>query len=312
MGRYAAASGDRQFWIIMRYTLRFGAFFGIPVRIHLTFPLILVAFGIEGWLRGGWTEALWAVGLVVAVFTCVVLHELGHSLQVRRYGIDVRDIVLLPIGGMARAEKIPEKPRQEIIVAISGPLVNFVLAALLGLVVWLRPGPVDLENDFVINLLAVNIVLGTFNLIPAFPMDGGRILRGLLATRMDYLRATRYARNVGQLIAIAFVVIGFINTKFFMLPLIAVFVFFGAMNEEKMVRVKLNLDGKRAEDFVSVNASDIEDERLRGLPLVQADTPATQLYYFLRRHKLKAAAIANPDGHLIGLVRADDLAARIG
>jgi Zn-dependent protease len=294
----------------MKHTLRFGSFFGIPVRIHFTFPLILLAFGAEGWIRGGWAESLWAVGLVMAVFGCVVLHELGHSLQVRRYGIDVRDIILLPIGGMARAEKIPEDPRQEIIVAISGPLVNFALAALLGLFLWVRANPVDFVHDFALNMLAINIVLGTFNLIPAFPMDGGRILRGLFAMRMDYLKATRYAKNIGQIIAVVFVVIGFVYTKFIMLPIIAVFVFFGAMNEEKMVRVKINLDGKRAGDFVREDASPMQ--RIEGLPVVQADTPATQLYYFLRRHKLKAAAITHPDGHLLGLVSVEDLASGIG
>lgn len=296
----------------MKHTLRFGAFFGIPVRVHFTFPLILLAFGVEGWFRGGWVEALWAVGLVTAVFACVVLHELGHSLQVRRYGIEVRDIVLLPIGGMARAERIPENPRQEIIVAISGPLVNFGLAAIFGLLLWVRREPADLGHDLAFNLLAINIVLGTFNLIPAFPMDGGRILRGLFALRMDYVKATRYAKNIGQIIAIMFVVVGFVYTKFIMLPLIAVFVFFGGINEEKIVRVKWNLSGKRAGDFVRGDASTIDSEEIHGLPLVGADTPAAQLYYFLRRHKLEAAAITHADGHLLGLVTVDDLAARIG
>ena len=115
----------------MRYTIGAGRYFGIPVRIHFTFPLILIVFGVEAWLRGGWGNALHAVALTSAVFVCVVLHEFGHSLQVLRYGIAVRDIVLLPIGGMARMERIPENPWQEIVVAISGPLVNFALAALL-------------------------------------------------------------------------------------------------------------------------------------------------------------------------------------
>jgi len=219
----------------MRNTLKFGSFFGIPVRIHFTFPLVLVAFGLEAGIRGGWTDAVWAVFLILAVFVCVVLHELGHSLQVRRYGIQVRDIVLLPIGGMARADKIPEKPREEIIVAISGPLVNFAIALLLYAIVSVRGGMWHAENDFLVNLLFINIVLGVFNLIPAFPMDGGRILRGFLATRMNYLDATRHAKNVGQIIAILFVLIGFVDTHFIMLPLVAVFVFFGAMAEEKMV-----------------------------------------------------------------------------
>ena len=298
----------------MRNTLRFGSFFGIPVRIHFTFPLILVAFGLEAWFRGGWGEALWAVLLVCAVFVCVVLHELGHSLQVRRYGIAVRDIVLLPIGGMARAEQIPENPKQEIIVAIAGPIVNFAIATVLFALMLIGLGPLGFDNAFLVNLLAINLVLGVFNLIPAFPMDGGRILRGLLAMRFDYLRATRYAKNVGQVIAIAFVVIGFAYSHFIMLPLVAVFVFVGAMTEERMVRVKYGLGDRRARDFArrddAVRA--IDDAARSGLPLIDADTPATQLYYFLRNQKKPAAAITQPDGTILGVVRVEDLAAAVG
>jgi Zn-dependent protease len=239
----------------MRYTIKFGSCFGIPVRIHFTFPLILIAVALEAGVRGTWRDALWMVALVLAVFVCVVLHELGHSLQVRRYGIEVRDIILLPIGGMARAERIPENPWQEIVVAISGPLVNYALAALLLVAVLVRGAVFDFENDFVVSLLSINVVLGTFNLIPAFPMDGGRILRGLLATRMDYLKATHYAKNVGQIIATLFAVTAFLNTKLIMLALIAVFIFFGAIGEERMVRVKVFLGGRTVKDFLPRDAS---------------------------------------------------------
>ncbi|MCK4773722.1 MAG: site-2 protease family protein, partial [Candidatus Krumholzibacteria bacterium] len=259
--------------------------------------------------RGGWMDAAWAVLLVLAVFVCVVLHEFGHSLQVRRYGIVVRDIILLPIGGMARAERIPDDPKQEIVVAISGPLVNFALALVFFTVLMIRSKPLTFENDFLVNLLYINIALGTFNLIPAFPMDGGRILRGLLATKMDYLRATRFAKNVGQIIAVLFVIIGFVDTSFIMLPLIAVFIFFGAMTEEKMVRVKLNLDGKRARDFI---LHDVPIADAEGLPLIAADTPASQVYYYLRSHRLQAAAVREQDGRLLGLLDIDALAARVG
>jgi stage IV sporulation protein FB len=234
----------------MRYTLYAGSYFGIPVRIHFTFPLILAVFGVDAWLDGGWTEAVRALLLILAVFVCVVLHEFGHSLQVMRYGIRVRDVVLLPIGGMARAERIPENPRQEIIVAISGPLVNFGLAAILFGVMWIGGTPMALENGFLANLFAINILLGVFNLVPAYPMDGGRILRGLLAFKFSYLRATRYAKSVGQVIALAFVVIGFVYHELFMLPVIAVFIYFGAINEENMIRVRWAFGGKRVRDFV--------------------------------------------------------------
>jgi stage IV sporulation protein FB len=213
--------------------------------------LLLLVLGLDAGIRGGGiADAAWTVGLVAAVFACVVLHELGHCLQVRRYGIRVRDIILLPIGGMARAESIPDCPRKEIIVAIAGPVVNFALAALFGIVVWLRGGAFELERDILANLVAVNLVLGTFNLVPAFPMDGGRILRGLLAMKMPYATATRYAKNVGQVVALVFVVAGFYFAQLTMLPVIAIFIFWGAITEEQMLLVKQWLDGKRARDFM--------------------------------------------------------------
>lgn len=239
----------------MRYTIGAGTYFGIPVKIHFTFPLILALFGGEAWLRGTWLDGLHAVAMIAAIFVCVILHEFGHSLQVVRYGIRVRDIVLLPIGGMARAERIPENPWQEIVVAISGPLVNFALVAVFFLVLQFTGLPFAPGGNFVTDLLVINAVLGTFNLIPAFPMDGGRILRGILATRLPYLRATRYARAAGQVIALAFVVIGFLNSAFLMLPVIAVFIFFGAMTEENIIRTRLTLEDRRVRDFVDPGAT---------------------------------------------------------
>jgi stage IV sporulation protein FB len=228
----------------MRYTQRLATFFRIPVRVHFTFPLVLVFFGVEGWLEGGWREAFYGVFLVTAVFVCVVLHELGHSLQARRFGVGIRDIVLLPIGGMARVDRIPESPRKEILIAVSGPLVNFGLAGVILVSMWLSNSPLTVDDSFVSNLFLINLALGVFNLVPAFPMDGGRILRGLLAVKYPYVRATRYATGVGQLIALLFALLGFVYTKLVMLPLIAVFIFFGAVNEEKMIRAKaLERDG---------------------------------------------------------------------
>jgi Zn-dependent protease len=223
----------------MRYTLRLATYFGIPLRVHFTFPLVLVLFGIEGWVHGGWRDAGWGVLFVVTVFVCVILHEMGHSLQARRYGVKVHDIVLLPIGGMARADRIPESPREEIVVAISGPLVNFTIAGIIALARWLGGSPVFAEGGFFSNLLIVNLALGVFNLVPAFPMDGGRIFRGLLALWLPYLVATRIAKNVGLLIALLFILAGFVYTELVMLPLIAILVFFGAISEEKMIRARV-------------------------------------------------------------------------
>jgi len=223
----------------MRYTVGAGTYFGIPVRIHWTFPLVLAALGAEARIAGTWADAVRVVGLVAAVFLCVILHEFGHGLAARRYGIEVRDIVLLPIGGMARAERIPERPLEEIVVALAGPAVNFALAALLLVAVVLVGAPATVGAHPLSDLLVVNLVLGTFNLTPAYPMDGGRVLRALLALRLPYLRATVVARAVGQAIAQAFIVIGFVDLSFAVLPLIALFIFAGAAREEQMIRARL-------------------------------------------------------------------------
>jgi stage IV sporulation protein FB len=237
----------------MRYTAGIGTYFGIPVRVHATFPLILVLYAaVAGW-AGSWTDALRAVALVLAVFTCVVLHEFGHSLQVRRYGVKVRDIVLFPIGGVARAESIPENPRHEIAVAIAGPVVNFVIAGLLFGALAVAGTPPHGEGFFV-DLAWVNLVLGVFNLVPAFPMDGGRILRGALSLRMPYLSATRRARDVGQLLALVFLAAAFVDASFVMLAVIAAFVFVGGMYEERMVSARLRLAGKSVGELADSTA----------------------------------------------------------
>lgn len=340
----------------MRYTIGAGRYFGIPVRIHFTFPLILILFGAEAWINGTLLDGLRAVLTIAAVFVCVVLHEFGHSLQVMRYGIHVRDIVLLPIGGMARAERIPDNPWQEIVVAISGPLVNFALAAVFFAILWIANGPFALGESILGDLLAINLVLGVFNLVPAFPMDGGRIFRGLLATRLPYLRATRYARAVGQVIALVFVVVGFLDSTFLMLPVIAVFIFFGAMSEENLIRTRLALDDRRVRDFVDpglvFNMSEtiddvaaavegrasavavVDDARsMIGIvagadlvltagsgrghqpvstlarfdsPVLGADTPATQAYYFLKTEGKPVAGVVD-GGRFIGLVHFERL-----
>ena len=176
------------------------------------------------------------LGLCLPSIRCCRDH---HSLQARRYGVKVRDIVLLPIGGMARAERIPESPREEIVVAVSGPLVNFAIAAIIALVRWVGGVPIITDEGFFASLLIVNLALGLFNLVPAFPMDGGRILRGVLAFRLPYLTATRVARDVGLLIALLFILAGFVYAELIMLPLIAVFIFFGAITEERMIRSRV-------------------------------------------------------------------------
>jgi len=232
----------------MKWSWRVGTIAGIGIHIHATFTL-LIAWVLFAHLFGGDTLAGAASGLafVMAIFGCVLLHELGHALAARRYGIGTRDITLLPIGGVARLERMPDKPRQELWVALAGPAVNVVIAA--GLLVWLYATrqlvPLSqlgvVTGPFAERLMAVNLLLVIFNMLPAFPMDGGRVLRALLAMRLPYARATRIAATVGQALAVGFVVLGLFANPFLML--IGVFVWLGAAQEARYAAIKAALRG---------------------------------------------------------------------
>jgi Zn-dependent protease len=279
----------------MRHTLGIGTYLGIPLRVHASFPLILAVYAADAWRAGTMSDAGQAVLLVLAVFVCVVLHELGHCVQARRYGVKVRDIVLFPIGGVARAESIPERPRHEILVAIAGPIVNFVIAGVLFGGLALTGTPPHGEG-FGIDLAWVNLGLGIFNLVPAFPMDGGRILRGALATRLPYLDATRRARDAGQLVALGFLTAAFVDFSFAMLALIAVFVFVGGMLEERAVSARVMLTGRSVGDLVDPQT-----------PVLSADDRVETVVRHLNGGRASAYAVAGEAGSLAGVVATTDL-----
>lgn len=232
----------------MSWSLKLGTIAGIRVQVHFTFLLFLGWIIVSGLIAGKSQQVVLAnAAFMLALFGCVVLHEFGHALTAKRYGILTKDITLLPIGGVARLERMPDDPRQELWVALAGPAVNVVLAA--GLWTWLsitRGGfnlaAIDVANStFAERLLIVNISLVIFNLLPAFPMDGGRVVRAILATRMDYTRATQIAANLGQGMALLFGILGFFGNP--MLIFIALFVWIGAGQEASMVLMKSALGG---------------------------------------------------------------------
>lgn len=232
----------------MKWSWKIGSFAGIGVFVHWTF-LLLIGWLVFVYVRRGDSVALVVEGVVfvLAIFACIVLHEFGHALAARRFGIRTRDITLLPIGGVARLERIPEEPLRELWVAVAGPLVNVAIAGVLFAIVVLS-GPlaavaevVEVGGNFLTKLMWVNVALVVFNLIPAFPMDGGRVLRALLATSMDYVQATRVAATVGQLIAIAFGMLGLLFNPF--LIFIALFVFLGAQQEAHSASIRSVMRG---------------------------------------------------------------------
>src|SRR3954447_12291429 len=213
---------------------------GIQLRIHVTFLLLIAWLAIGYYTNGGSAAAAGGVLFVLLLFLCVVLHEFGHAFAAKHFGINTPDITLLPIGGVARLERMPEEPRQELIIAIAGPPVNVPIAACLFLVIgWssmLTPETAR-DGNMLAQLLTINVALVLFNVLPAFPMDGGRILRALLATKLSYARATQIAATVGQAFAFIFGFWGLMNGNP-VLIFIALFVYIGASQEAALAQMK--------------------------------------------------------------------------
>jgi Zn-dependent protease/CBS domain-containing protein len=243
--------------LTMKWSWQIARIRGVEVRIHATFVLLLAWIGLSAWAEGGSLAALGGVGFALLVFTIVVLHELGHAMAAQHYGIRTRDITLLPIGGIARLDRIPEEPRAELVIATAGPAVNLALAAVLaaaafGLGQPLVPAePTVSEMPLLARLVWINLSLGAFNLIPAFPMDGGRMLRAFLAMRMDHARATRIASRLGGILAIALGFFGLFTSA--VLVLIAVFVWLGAAAENSAEQLRTAARGVRIADAMARN-----------------------------------------------------------
>lgn len=243
---------------------------GIEIKMHITFPLILIIAAVQfGFLSAGGfslSGALFGVVVTLILFVCVVLHELSHSLTAIRMGFPVRQIVLLPLGGVAQIERTPERPGQEFLMAVAGPLTNVVIAAALAIVgSLLTPGWFadmgkmlsslgDLEwQDTLPYLVFTNLTLAVFNLLPAFPMDGGRVLRALLATVMPFTRATALAVSIGQGLAWLLGLAGLLSGNITWI-LVAVFIYAGAGQEGRMIQVRSVLRGLRVRQVFSRRA----------------------------------------------------------
>jgi Zn-dependent protease/predicted transcriptional regulator len=232
----------------MKWQWRLGRFAGIDVYVHATFLLLIGWVGYDYWSKfQDWSRVFIGILFILTLFACVVLHEYGHALTARRYGIKTRDITLYPIGGVARLERMPDRPIEELWVALAGPAVNVVIAGILFLYLILTNSLSPFTSmslaggSFLERLMTVNVFLALFNLIPAFPMDGGRVLRALLALKLDYVQATQIAATIGQGIALLFGFIGLFTNSF--LLFIALFVWIGAAQEASTVQVRHSLGG---------------------------------------------------------------------
>jgi Zn-dependent protease/predicted transcriptional regulator len=255
----------------MKGSFKLGNIAGIGVYIHWTFSLLIAYIIISNYLQGQNSgQIAWSLIFILSIFVTVFLHELGHALAAKRFHVKTKDITILPIGGVASLERIPEKPTEELIVAIAGPAVNIALAIITGLLINI-PSMADLtvqlesgvnQSNFFLNFFFVNIWLALFNLIPAFPMDGGRILRALLAMKYKRHIATNIAARIGQFLAIGFVFLGFFSNPF--LVFIGLFIFLGAQSEANYTQVQSMLTGYTVKDALMTDYKMIDkDETIK-------------------------------------------------
>src|ERR687885_777053 len=291
-------------------SFKIGRAFGIDVKVHWSFFLLLIFFGYLAFRdSGSLVNALVTVGIVVALFFCVLLHEYGHSLVAIRLGSEVQDITLLPIGGLAKMKSLPERPIDEVKVAVAGPLVNVVLAPVFFGLALLFGGNLSVPTDILsgvgslgevfVALGTINVALVIFNMIPAFPMDGGRVLRGLLATRLGPVRATDISSTVGQGFAILFILVGFLGQNF-LLAIVGFFVFLGASGEAQLVRQREQMRGLAVSDVMGTkgrtetvtpyhNFGQVLDSVIHGY---QEDFP-----------------VVDEDGNLVGMITRNEIMA---
>lgn len=294
---------------------------GIGIFLHWTFFLLIAAiFGYYYVQSQSVGAALAGMGLILAVFLCVVMHELGHALTARRFGVGTRSITLYPIGGLARLERIPSEPMKEFWIAIGGPAVNLVIAAVLAAVLLVVDGTFNPDalqapgQHTVASLMWINVALAGFNMLPAFPMDGGRVLRSLLALRQDYARATQTAANVGQAMAILFGLFGLLSFNPILL-FIALFVYVGAQQESQQAVYRAFTEGMPVRQamvtrFTTLDVDDTLDDAVNELlagtdhdfPIVEGE----KIVGLLRRKQLIQALSAHDRDTRVRDVSAED------
>lgn len=282
----------------MGWSLTLGSIAGTAVRLHFTFLLFLAWIGVSDYVAGGPAAALDSVSFIILVFLCVALHEFGHIFMARRFGVKTPEVILSPIGGIANMERIPEAPAQELLVAIAGPLVNVVIAILLMAGFGIGQDQL-LAMSFETATLAerltlVNISLVIFNLIPAFPMDGGRILRALLAMNMGAAKATELAARIGQGFAFLFVLLGLFYNPILML--VGVFIYFAAASEEQTASFNSFARDLRVRDAMEVSAV-----------TVPAGSPVSKAVDALLSVPQRDFPVVDEAGRLVGLIGRDGI-----
>jgi len=284
----------------MFWSINIGTVAGTVVRVHITFLLFLVFIGVAGYVAGGAQAAMNTLVFIVLLFLCVLLHEFGHIFTARAFGVATPDVTLLPIGGVARLERIPENPREEFLIAIAGPLVNVAIALILMVFFGANLSGRNLalveqpQVSLVDRLAVVNLFLAIFNMIPAFPMDGGRVLRALLSIRLGFTRATQVAASIGQFVAFALGFLGLFGNP--LLIFIAIFVYLAAASEAQLVTVRAMSRG------VPVNAA-MMTQYATLTPEEHIDAAIETLL----RTSQSEFPVVDADGHLAGILSRNDM-----
>ncbi len=285
----------------MKHALTIGRPFGISVSVHWTFLLIIAWIIFLNLQQGAGTQQIiYSILFVVALFICVVIHELSHSLMARKYGIPTRSITLLPIGGLTDLQKMPEKPKQEFAVSVAGPLSNIAIAIVLSLLLLITHNfNISTSNlqaitgkNFFLLLTFANLMLAIFNLLPAFPMDGGRIFRSLMAMYFSREKATYIAMNMGKIFAFGLAVLGIFVNPF--LIFIAIFIFIGAQKEYEQVRYTSVLSGYKVKDILMHEFTSLqEDETLRAAVNLLLDGPEKRFVIVDNENRVKGILTRN-------------------
>ncbi len=290
----------------MKWSLKLGSVAGIGIYVHWTFSILIVAalFLFLSQPEADLPSALGGVAFILALFACVLLHELGHALCARRYQIGTRDITMLPIGGLARLQRMPTDPKQEFWIAVAGPAVNVAIAAISFVLIALFHGfdavrtfpqtVANIPQPTLVNLMGMNIILVIFNMLPAFPMDGGRVLRAALAKRLPYHQATRTAATVGQAMAMFFGLLGLLAFNPF-LVFIAIFVFLGAQAEAHYAETRFALHGLKVRDAMLTHFRTLSEGDTLGDAVDELLAGSQQDFPILR------------DDELVGLLTRQDL-----
>ena len=283
----------------MSWSLTIGRFGATTLRVHLTFFLLLAWIGVSAWLKGGAPAARDSVLFIALIFGCVVLHEFGHILMARRFGIETPDVILLPIGGVALMPRMPEKPAQELAVAVAGPMVNVVIAFFLFLLLGaIHPDNLVRIDDPRVSLLArlaaANVFLVLFNMIPAFPMDGGRVLRALLAMKLGGARATQVAASVGQAFAFALGFLGLFGNP--LLIFIAIFVYMAAAGEAQTTAFNEAARG--------LSVADAMETRFNAIPVEANLAAAIETLLATAQHEFP---VVDAFGKPVGLLMREDI-----